>query len=85
MEVLARELERGIGDAALRRYESEHRRTTLPIYEGTNAIVRLFTDDALPARLARHAVLRIAHALPPLRQVITRQLTGGAFSRTESP
>ncbi|MBK8018341.1 MAG: 5-demethoxyubiquinol-8 5-hydroxylase UbiM [Betaproteobacteria bacterium] len=81
VEVLARELERGIGDAALRRYESEHRRTTLPIYEGTNAIVRLFTDDALPARLARHAVLRIARALPPLRDVISRQITGGSVRR----
>ncbi|MFO1319514.1 MAG: 5-demethoxyubiquinol-8 5-hydroxylase UbiM [Burkholderiales bacterium] len=78
VEVLARELAHGCSESALRAYESEHRRVTFPVYEGTNAIVRLFTDDALPARLVRHAVLRFANALPPLRQVITRQLTGGA-------
>lgn len=82
VEVLARELARGDLAGALSRYESEHRRTTLPIYEGTNAIVRLFTDDALPARLVRHAVLRIARALPPVQGLITRQLTGRAIHRT---
>lgn len=77
VEVLARELARKSGPSALAAYESEHRRTTWPIYEGTNAIVRLFTDDRVPARLVRHAVLRFAHALPPLRATIERQLTGG--------
>ena len=33
--------------AALARYDAEHRRTTLPIYLGTNAMVRLFTDCLL--------------------------------------
>jgi 2-polyprenyl-6-methoxyphenol hydroxylase-like FAD-dependent oxidoreductase len=60
----------------LQAFESEHRRTTLPIYLGTNAIVGLFTDDRAPARLLRSAVLRVAEHLPPLKAVITRQLTG---------
>lgn len=87
VEVLARELGRG-GDpgaaAALGRYEAEHRRTTGPIYLGTNAIVGLFTDERPGAKLLRGAVLRVAGAMPPLRALITRQLTGGATSQTSS-
>lgn len=74
VEVLARELRRQRGDSALFAYEAEHRRLTRPIYEGTNAIVRLFTDDRPPVRLLRSAVLRVANQLPPVRQLITRQL-----------
>lgn len=81
VEVLARELTRASGDAATARalaaYEAEHRRVTWPVYTGTNAIVRLFTDDRAPARLLRGAVLRAAKALPPVRTMIARRLTGG--------
>ncbi|MBL8327198.1 MAG: 5-demethoxyubiquinol-8 5-hydroxylase UbiM [Rubrivivax sp.] len=85
VEVLARELARAhrlghdVGAVApLQAYEREHRRTTWPIYVGTNALVRLFTDDRAPARLLRGAVLRVARQLPPLQAAIARQLTGGA-------
>jgi 2-polyprenyl-6-methoxyphenol hydroxylase-like FAD-dependent oxidoreductase len=78
--VLSREIARAGGDpanpAALAAYESEHRRTTLPIYLGTNAIVRLYTDESRGARYLRGAVLRVARGLPPVRKLITRQLTG---------
>jgi len=84
VEVLARELAQarhGGGDLGaagpLAAYEREHQRVTLPIYLGTNAIVQLFTDDRAPARLLRGTVLRVARRLPPLKAVITRQLTGG--------
>lgn len=81
VEVFVRELLKSKQDpgsaAALAAYETEHRRTTWPIYQGTNAIVRLFTDDRTPAKLVRGAVLRVANQLPPLRALITRQLTGG--------
>jgi ubiquinone biosynthesis UbiH/UbiF/VisC/COQ6 family hydroxylase len=84
VEVLARELARArrqsrdLGAAsALQAYEREHRRVTLPVYLGTNAIVALFTDDRAPARLLRAGVLRVARKLPPLQALITRQLTGG--------
>ncbi|MDE2369113.1 MAG: 5-demethoxyubiquinol-8 5-hydroxylase UbiM [Burkholderiales bacterium] len=81
VETLARELAAARSAArplaaALQAYASEHRRATLPIYLGTNAIVTLFTDDRAPARLLRGAVLRVARRLPPLRTLITRQLTG---------
>ncbi len=56
-------------------YETRHRRETLPIYLGTNAIVGLFTDDRTPARLLRSAVIRVADRLGPLKSVITKRLT----------
>jgi len=65
-----------VGDAArLQRWADTHRRETWPIWAGTNAIVRLFTDDRTPARLARSAVLRLASGFAPLKSAITRQLT----------
>jgi ubiquinone biosynthesis UbiH/UbiF/VisC/COQ6 family hydroxylase len=88
VEVLARELVRArklgrdLGQlAALQAYESEHRRVTLPVYLGTNAIVQLFTDDRAPARLLRGAVLQVARRLPPLQSAIARQLTGAGGVR----
>lgn len=85
IESLCRELARShqlgrdLGDlAALRRYEAEHRRLTLPIYLGTNGVVKLFTDDRPPAQLVREAVLRLSQWLPPLRRAVSRQLTGEA-------
>lgn len=87
VEVLARELAaargagRDIGSAeVLARYANEHRRTTLPTYLGTNAIVKLFTDEHQPAKLARKVLLTAAEKLPPfslvVKAAITRQLTG---------
>jgi ubiquinone biosynthesis UbiH/UbiF/VisC/COQ6 family hydroxylase len=57
-------------------YDREHRRTTYPIYLGTNALVKLFTDDRLPVRALRGAVLRAANLAGPLKAQITAQLTG---------
>jgi ubiquinone biosynthesis UbiH/UbiF/VisC/COQ6 family hydroxylase len=83
IETLTRELlaargaGRELGDAqALRAYSSEHRRVTLPIYEGTNAIVKLFTTNLPAAHLVRGAILRVSRYLPPLKSAITNQLTG---------
>lgn len=67
---------RDIGsDSLLKRYESTHRRVARPIYMGTNAIVKLFTNDLPLHRLARTAVLRFGNVFPPVRQAITNQLT----------
>jgi ubiquinone biosynthesis UbiH/UbiF/VisC/COQ6 family hydroxylase len=62
-------------EALLRRYQRIHRRATLPIFLGTNALVKLYTDDRLPARVARRGLLRIADRVPPLKGWITRHLT----------
>lgn len=93
VEVLARELAaarqagRALGAlATLRPFESEHRRHTLPVYLGTNAVVSLFTDERAPAKLARRAVLSMAERAPGLgtliKSVITRQLTGRVRARS---
>jgi ubiquinone biosynthesis UbiH/UbiF/VisC/COQ6 family hydroxylase len=81
VDALVRAIRRhGAGDpgtaAALHAYESEHRRVTLPVWLGTNAVVSLFTDDRAPARLARGALLRVAERLAPLKAGIETRLTG---------
>ena len=87
VEVLARELAaaraaaRDIGHAdVLSRYADLHRRATLPTYLGTNALVKLFTDEHAPAKVARRVLLSAAERLPPfstaVKAAITRQLTG---------
>jgi len=83
VQVLAQQLGRAGAEAlaagapqALAAYAGEHRRVTRPIYLGTNAIVRLFTDDRAPARLARRAVIELTRRLPPIQALVTRQLTG---------
>lgn len=78
----ARQAGRDLGDLrVLSAFASEHQRLTLPIYLGTNAIVKLFTNDQPLARLAREAVIQVSSRLPPLRTAISRQLTG----QTRSP
>jgi len=65
-----------IGDMALlKRYEAAHRRVVLPLYHGTNALVRLFTNTSVPGRLLRSVALRIGNVLPPVKHQIMRQLT----------
>jgi ubiquinone biosynthesis UbiH/UbiF/VisC/COQ6 family hydroxylase len=89
VEVLARQLAaaraaaRDIGDTGvLAPYADEHRRTTLPTYLGTNALVKLFTDEHAPAKVARRVLLSAAERLPPfsiaVKAAITRQLTGAS-------
>lgn len=85
VEVLVRELKRARDPGsfdALRAFEAEHRRTTRPVYLGTNAIVALFTDDRPLARWARRTVLAVSEQAPGLSRLvkgaITRQLTGAA-------
>jgi ubiquinone biosynthesis UbiH/UbiF/VisC/COQ6 family hydroxylase len=58
----------------LRRYEAAHRVATRPLYEATRMIVGLYTDERLPARLARPVMLRAAARLPLVRQVVTGAL-----------
>jgi ubiquinone biosynthesis UbiH/UbiF/VisC/COQ6 family hydroxylase len=64
-------------EAVLRRFESSHRRASRPIFEATNAIVRLFTDDRPPAWLARHAAIRAARRMPLMRRAVSAMLMRG--------
>jgi len=67
---------RDIGAAPLlRRFQNKHMRTTRPMFHGTNEIVKFFTDDRAPAKLARSIALRLANRIPPIKRVIQNKLT----------
>ncbi len=77
--VSARQRGQDIGSAdALASYAQGHHRHAWPIYQGTNAIVRLYTDARPVPRLLRQLVLQGARRLPPLQAAIVGQLTGKA-------
>jgi ubiquinone biosynthesis UbiH/UbiF/VisC/COQ6 family hydroxylase len=65
--------------AVLQRYNKAHRRATLALYAGTNALVGLYTDEKPSARLARGAVLRLGNFAAPFKRMIARQLTQTAI------
>lgn len=58
----------------LLRYESGHRLAAAPLFAATGFIVRAYTDDHLPARLARPVLLRAAGHMSPLRKGVSRML-----------
>jgi ubiquinone biosynthesis UbiH/UbiF/VisC/COQ6 family hydroxylase len=60
----------------LAQYQRQHMPHTRVLYHGTNAMVSLFTNDSPPARLMRSLVLRISNNLPPVKKLISKQLTG---------
>ena len=62
--------------SVLQPYASAHHRHAWPLFQGTNAIVRLFTDTRPLPRLLRQAVLAGSRRLPPLQAAIVSQLTG---------
>ena len=75
--VSARQRGLDIGSAdALTPYAQGHHRHAWPLYQGTNAIVRLYTDARPVPRLLRQLVLQGARRLPPLQAAIVGQLTG---------
>ena len=82
-EILARLILRQHGqgkdigaDNMLAAYTRQHQRNTLPLYHGTNLIVKLFTRETPIAKVVRGGVLRVSNKLPFLKTIITRQLTG---------
>ena len=76
-QLILRTAARG-GDIAspdiLKRYEMIHMRATRPLYHGTNALVRLFTDERAPARVLRKGVLQASRLLPPVKWLIQAKL-----------
>lgn len=60
----------------LTQYQQKHILHTRLMYHGTNAIVSLFTNDTPYARVFRSMVIRASDHLPPLKNLIIRQLTG---------
>lgn len=64
-----------IGSATvLSSYNTHHRKVSMPIYLGTNAIVKLFTNDSPISKVVRKATLRIANNIPLIKNRIMGRL-----------
>jgi len=61
--------------ALLSRYERQHRLATWPLYQATNLLVDVYTNDRLPVKLLRGVGLRVAQGVLPLKKGIARHLT----------
>jgi len=61
-------------DKMLRNYEIRHQLLAKPIYQGTNAVVKLFTNDHPVAKIARKAALIVGNKLPGFKQSVVQRL-----------
>ena len=59
----------------LEKYQSNHRKDSKALYLGTNAIVKLYTDDSSISKILRKTVLRIGNNISPFKKQIINQLT----------
>jgi ubiquinone biosynthesis UbiH/UbiF/VisC/COQ6 family hydroxylase len=59
----------------LNNYQSKHQRVTKPLYLATNGIVRLYTNDGIPAKIMRKMILRLGNNVWPIKRAIMNQLT----------
>lgn len=62
-------------NTTLGRYSRKHRRICLPLYHGTNALVKLYTTETVPAKIARRGLLRLGNRIGPVKRLILNQLT----------
>ena len=58
----------------LLKYQSKHMKITKPLYYGTNGLVKLYTNENLPAKVARSASPRLANNMSPIKRFISRRL-----------
>lgn len=56
-------------------YDRAHRLATFPLYQTTNLIASLYTDERGPARLLRKAALHFADRMVPVKRAIAAHLT----------
>lgn len=59
----------------LHNYEVRHQLLSKPLYEATNAIVDLYTNDQPLAKLARKVAIQVGNQLAPFKHVVTHRLT----------
>ncbi|SVA67657.1 uncharacterized protein METZ01_LOCUS120511, partial [marine metagenome] len=62
-------------DEVLSDYERKHINFSRLMYFGTNGIVALFTNDTSAVKQIRKLVLKFANSFPPIKSLITQQLT----------
>ena len=55
-------------------YEVRHKLLSTPIYDGTNLVVKMFTDDNPMAKVARKAALRFGNNFKPFKNLVTQRL-----------
>lgn len=60
--------------AVLKEFETNHQRATLPLYLGTAAIVKLYTNDHPVAQVARKVLIRVADKMSPIKGMIMDKL-----------
>lgn len=73
----ARNAGRDIGLAeSLADYARAHHRHAWPMFEGTNAIVQLFTQPGNTQKILRQGVMAAARRITPIQAAIVAQLTG---------
>lgn len=61
-------------------YDRKHRLDTLPLYVATAGIVNLYTNDTLPASLARKALINIADKMAPIKALMMNKLVDNGKS-----
>ena len=61
--------------SVLSAYNRKHRKFTRPLYLGTNALVKLYTNETAPAKIVRHGLLKLGNRLKPAKDIITKLLT----------
>lgn len=59
----------------LARYEKTHKRATRPLFAATHVIAKLYSNNALPARLIRRASLHIGNRISPFKRAVAHMLT----------
>lgn len=74
--IKAKQSGKDIGSAwVLHNYEARHQLLSRPLYDATNLIVRIYTDDKPVAKLARKAGIRIGNKIAPFKKLVTHRLT----------
>ena len=58
----------------LNSYQKKFRKITLPMYIATNGIVKLYTNQSLPAKIIRKTVLRLGNIVWPIKNAIVDEL-----------
>lgn len=63
------------GQSVLQGYQWRHQLLAKPLYESTNLIVRLYTDDRPVAKLVRKLGVRVGNNIEPFKRLVTHRLT----------
>ncbi len=74
--IKAKQARKDIGESAvLQGYQWRHQLLAKPLYESTNLIVRLYTDDRPVAKLVRKLGVRVGNNMAPFKKLVTHRLT----------